>query len=155
MGQVELLGRRPTDLARVRLWQTARESVNTILHANRRLQFQKRSQLLISTHYEPLPVAARRIGDPDHPSQSTADTQPQLHPALLTSSAMISRSFNAARLLFTEYSPPFAVQLCSLQAAHSPVEFARLALSTGPSTSPSLFVASRQWLLVPRSSFVV
>jgi hypothetical protein len=30
-GQVELLGRRLTDLARVRVWQTAVESVNTLL----------------------------------------------------------------------------------------------------------------------------
>jgi hypothetical protein len=33
-GQVELLGRRPTDLARVRLCQTAKETVNAILRAD-------------------------------------------------------------------------------------------------------------------------
>jgi hypothetical protein len=34
-GQVELLGETPNDLARARLWQTATETVNTILASQR------------------------------------------------------------------------------------------------------------------------
>ena len=45
-GQVELLGRRLTDLAPARLWQAAIDSVNGIF-ANRRFELQERRQLFI------------------------------------------------------------------------------------------------------------
>jgi hypothetical protein len=92
-GQVELRGRRLTDLARVRLWQRATESVNAIFynggfhkrpqpfqrrHLSARLsgdqtyrelvyhplQFQKRGQYFIRPHNEPLSVAMR-VSNPD------------------------------------------------------------------------------------------
>jgi len=46
-----------------------------------------------------------------------ADTQPQLHPALLRLSAMISQSFT--QYAVTDCSLPLAAQVCSLQAARS------------------------------------
>jgi hypothetical protein len=60
--------------------------------ANCRFQFHKRSQLFIRTHNETLSVIAMSVSNKDHsPLQSTADTQPELQPALLRLSAMISQ----------------------------------------------------------------
>jgi hypothetical protein len=60
--------------------------------ANRRFQFQKRGQLFIRVHNETLSIAAMCVGDPDRSaSQSIADAQPQLQPALLRLSAIISQ----------------------------------------------------------------
>jgi hypothetical protein len=57
----------------------------------RPLQFQKCGQLLIGTHDETLSVAVS-VHNPDgSPSESMAETQPKLHPALWTLSAMISQ----------------------------------------------------------------
>jgi hypothetical protein len=55
---------------------------------NRRFKFDKRTQLFIGTHDEALSVAAMC-------RQSTAETQPQLQPALLRLSAMMSQYFHA------------------------------------------------------------
>jgi hypothetical protein len=63
-----------------------------------RFKFHKRSQLFIRAHNETLPVVAMRVSNPDRspvgiivrPLASIAETQPQLQPALLRLSAMIS-----------------------------------------------------------------
>jgi hypothetical protein len=61
---------------------------------NRLFQFHKRIQLFVRVRNETLPVAAMRVCDPDRsPAESIAETQPQLHPALLRLSAMISQYF--------------------------------------------------------------
>jgi len=46
-------------------------------------------------HNETLPIVAMRVNQIQivRPSESMADTQPQLHPALLRLSAMISQYF--------------------------------------------------------------
>jgi len=62
-GQVELLGRRPTDLARVQSCALQTDSVNTIL-ASRRFHFQKHSQYFFGTHDNALSVTMR-VDDPD------------------------------------------------------------------------------------------
>jgi len=49
----------------------------------RHFQFNQRSQFFIRTNDEKIV----------RPSESTADTQPQIHPALLRLSAMISQFF--------------------------------------------------------------
>ena len=55
----------------------------------RPLQFHKRSQLIIRTHNEALSVATMRVCNPDCSpfAIQSAETQPQLHPALLRLSA--------------------------------------------------------------------
>jgi hypothetical protein len=64
------------------------------LDTNRALQFHKRSQQFVSVHNETLSIAAMGVNNPDRsPLESTADTQPQLQPALLRLSAMISQFF--------------------------------------------------------------
>jgi hypothetical protein len=67
--------------------QTHRELVNRPVH------FQKRGQLFIRVHNEPLSVAAVRVSNPDCSplSESMAETLPQLQPALLRLSATISQ----------------------------------------------------------------
>src|SRR5262249_7122033 len=52
------------------------------------------------------------------PCAFTADTQPQLHLALLRLSAMLSQPFTG-RAAFSDCSEPFAVRLCSVQAVRS------------------------------------
>src|SRR5215472_4072822 len=60
---------------------------------NHRIQFDKRSQLFIRSHNEPLSVAAMRVSNPDCWSlASTVGTQPKLQPRLLRLSAIISQS---------------------------------------------------------------
>jgi hypothetical protein len=58
-------------------------------------QYDERSQLFIRSHNEPLSVAAMRVCNPDcsPPLESIAETQPQLQPAFLRLSAMISYDF--------------------------------------------------------------
>jgi hypothetical protein len=66
---------------------------------NRPFQFEKRSELVIGTHNETLAIAAMRVRiEIGCPSESTAETQPQLQPALLRLSAMISQDFIAVCL---------------------------------------------------------
>jgi len=61
---------------------------------NRGLQFQKRRQLFIRVHNEAIPVVAMCVRNPDCPAaESIAETQPQLQPAFLRLSAMISQYF--------------------------------------------------------------
>jgi hypothetical protein len=60
--------------------------------SNHRFKFQKRSQLCVRSHNEPLSVVAMRVRNV-RPLESTAETQPQLQPALLRLSAMISQYF--------------------------------------------------------------
>jgi hypothetical protein len=91
-GQGRSRGRHLTHLARLPLWQTATVSVNTIF-ACRRFRFHKSSQHFIGTHDKTLSVAMR-VNNPDcSPFAITAETQPQLHPALLRLSVMISQYF--------------------------------------------------------------
>src|SRR5262245_2841918 len=72
-GQVELL-RRLTDLALVRLWQTATDSVKTIfpratcLGKVAPIQFQRRGQLSIRAHNETFSVVATSLRNPDRPA---------------------------------------------------------------------------------------
>jgi hypothetical protein len=63
--------------------------------ADRQFEFQKRRQLFIRSHNETLPIAARCASAIQivRPLESIADTQPQLQPALLRLSAMISQYF--------------------------------------------------------------
>ena len=51
------------------------------------------------------------------PSQSTAETQPKLHPAFLRLSAMTFQYYTANDV--SDCSKPFAVRSCSVQASHS------------------------------------
>src|SRR5262245_46775032 len=51
-------------------------------------------------------------------SRYSADPQPQLHPALLSVSDDFL-IFHTGSVAFTDCSEPFAVQLCSVQAARS------------------------------------
>jgi hypothetical protein len=55
---------------------------------------QKRRQLFIRTHNEMLSVVAMSAIQIVRPAESRAETQPQLHPALLRLSAMISQYFS-------------------------------------------------------------
>jgi hypothetical protein len=58
--------------------------VRSICGTNRSFQFQTRSQLFSGTHNKALSVAAMRVSNQIvRPAESTADTQPQLPPALL------------------------------------------------------------------------
>jgi len=59
--------------------------------ANHRFEFEKRRQLFIHTHNEALTVVTMRVNNPDRSSsESTAEAQPQLPPALLRLSPIIS-----------------------------------------------------------------
>ena len=76
---------------------------------DRRFKLGKRGQLFIRTHNEPLTVAAMR-GQTKivRQRESMAETQPQLQPALLRLSAMISQYFIGklsvlVRLLFDRF----------------------------------------------------
>jgi hypothetical protein len=61
---------------------------------NRPFQFQKRGQLFVGAQDEPPTVAAMCVSNEIvRPLESTPETQPQLHPALLSLSAMISQDF--------------------------------------------------------------
>jgi hypothetical protein len=65
----------------------------------RPLQFQERSQYFIRPHDE-TPSAAMGVNNPDcSPSQSRAETQPKLNPALLRLSAITSQSFTRSAVL--------------------------------------------------------
>jgi hypothetical protein len=68
---------------------------------SRRSQFHKRSQQFTSVRNETRSVVAMNIYNPYYsPSLVTAETQPQLQPALLSLSAMISQYFtNPASLV--------------------------------------------------------
>jgi hypothetical protein len=62
------------------------------------LQFHKRSQLFVGTHRETLSVVTMSVNNPDRsPLRSRAEIQPQLRPALLRLSAMISKDFIGRR----------------------------------------------------------
>jgi len=67
---------------------------------SRRFQLQKCSQLFIRTHNETLSAAAMRVSNPDRsPLRIKGLTRsPQLQPALLRLSAMISQDFSAGLL---------------------------------------------------------
>jgi len=57
---------------------------------NYRFQFPKSRQLFIPTHNETLSIVETSVCNPNvRPLESTAETQPQLHPALLRLSAII------------------------------------------------------------------
>jgi len=61
---------------------------------DRQFQFDKRRQLFIRPHNEPFSVSAMRVNNPDYlPLEFIVETQPQLQPALLRLSAMISQYF--------------------------------------------------------------
>jgi hypothetical protein len=62
--------------------------------ANRRCKFERGRQLFVGTHNESPSIAVMRVNNPDRLAALIyAATQPQLHPALLRSSAMISQDF--------------------------------------------------------------
>jgi hypothetical protein len=88
------------------LWCLLRKSSppcqdNSPPSANRRFQLHKCSQLFIRMHNETLSVAAMRVCDEDcSPVGINAETQPQLQPALLRLSAMISQYFTR-RIMFS------------------------------------------------------
>jgi hypothetical protein len=49
-------------------------------------KFNKRAQLFVGAHNKAPSIVAMSVNNPDRaPSRSMADTQPQLHPALLRS----------------------------------------------------------------------
>ena len=54
-----------------------------------------------------------------HPAESMAETQPRLHPAALSLSAMISQYFTGTAAAFSDCSARFAVRLCSLRVVRS------------------------------------
>jgi hypothetical protein len=65
---------------------------------NRRFQFHKRGQLFICVHDKTLSVVAMRVRiQIVLPSESPAEIQPRLQPALLSLSAMISQYFTDDR----------------------------------------------------------
>jgi hypothetical protein len=66
-----------------------------------RFEFQKRSQLFIRTHNETLSIVAMRVQIVGS-QESRTERQPQLHPALLRLSAIISQYFMLCRAW-----PPF------------------------------------------------
>jgi len=69
------------------VWLGARDSPR---FQNRRFQFQKRGQLFVRTHNKTLSIAAICVSNPNRPPpESIADTQPQVHPALLRLTALI------------------------------------------------------------------
>jgi hypothetical protein len=60
-------------------------------------EFDKRTELFVGMHNKAPSVVAMRVNNPDRsPSESSADTQPQLQPALLRFSMMISQYFTVA-----------------------------------------------------------
>src|ERR1043166_8562529 len=74
-----------------------RLSRQTTATPNCQFQFQKRGQLFISAHNETLSiVACASTIQIVCPLESIAETQPQLHPALLRLLAMISQYFTPA-----------------------------------------------------------
>jgi hypothetical protein len=82
------LSRHSTDSEFVAVFQKA-----ACCHRNRRFKLDKRRLLFIRMHNETLSVAMR-VSNPDcSPVESNAETQPQLQPALLKLSAMISQYF--------------------------------------------------------------
>src|SRR5256885_13724507 len=96
---MELQGETPNRLNARATLPDATDSANTIF-ANRRFQLQKRGQLFIRTHNETLsrcPGARQqsRLFAPENPKAET----PQLHPALLRSSAVIYQGFIRFRAL--------------------------------------------------------
>jgi hypothetical protein len=78
-----------------RVWKKSRQPVKTIRrNANRRFEFRKSHQLFIRTHDETVAVGACASATKIvRPPESTVETQPQLQPALLRLSAMISQYF--------------------------------------------------------------
>jgi hypothetical protein len=84
----------------------------------RRFQFNERSQLFICVDNETLSVILMRVCNPERspvifsrlqivrPLESTVETQPQLQPALLRLSAIISRYFTASVSLSAFLRPP-------------------------------------------------
>jgi hypothetical protein len=72
--------------------------------ANGQLKFDKRGQLFISAHKTLSVVAVRAAIQIVRPLESIADRQPQLQPALLRLSAMISQYFTPG------FCPFFALQ---------------------------------------------
>jgi hypothetical protein len=68
---------------------------------NRRFEFQERRELLIRTHNETLFFTTMRVSNPDRPRLTHPKlTQPQVHPALLRLSAMISQYFTGLKPAF-------------------------------------------------------
>jgi len=106
----------------VRLGDVARMECSTrqfAVRGNRRFQFHKRSQLFDGANDEAPALVAVRVSNPDRsPLRSMAETQPKLHPALLSLSAMISQSFTTS-LLSSDCSKLFAARVCSVQAGRS------------------------------------
>jgi hypothetical protein len=80
-------------------------------------------QLFVGVHNGALSVAAICVNNLQivRPLELIVETQPQLQPAALSLSAMISQLFIVP---FTDDSTPFAVQVWSLQAARSLFGFA-------------------------------
>jgi hypothetical protein len=69
-----------------------RLSIQKAATTNSRFEFKKSSQLFIRTHNETFSVRAMCVFNQIiRPSRVTAETQPQLQPALLILSAMISQ----------------------------------------------------------------
>jgi hypothetical protein len=69
-------------------------------------KFNKRTEYFIGPDDETPSVAAVRVNNPDRsPSESRAETQPKLHPALLSLSAMISQYFTRNAVLVYRLFP--------------------------------------------------
>ena len=92
------MGRRPTDLTRARDCQPPTDSVNAILPM---ADSSSRNAVSFSSARTTKRLPSSRRASTIQivrPSESTAETQPQLQPALLSLSAMISHSFTHQKI---------------------------------------------------------
>jgi hypothetical protein len=75
-------------------------NMNRLVHANRQLKFNKRSQLFIGTHNKASGILALCGHDSNcPPSSSVLEMQPQFQPALLSLSAMTMRCASTIQIV--------------------------------------------------------
>ena len=107
--------------------------------ANRRFEFQKRSQLFIRTHNETRSVAAVCVSNPDRsPVAIIAETQPQLQLALLRFSAALLIVVDHLRRSFARFK--LRAHLLDLRSLFFELRLMRCLTTSG--RSPPLSMAS-------------